>query len=132
LFPELPRFADSETQTLDENRQRLIKMLESEPEFASDKALENWKNMEPLTIEEIITKSNTDFDLYAGDLEYKRHDHENIHAVGLFKKGTQTKHGIVRRVYNNGEVYEGMYYNNQLHGYARVLKNNGDQFEGMY
>ena len=51
---------------LPNNQKKMASILIAEPEMlydASEKGLNTWKSLKPLTIEEILTKSKTDLNL---------------------------------------------------------------------
>lgn len=77
-------------------------------ENASLKGVENWRKLGPLTVEEIIEKSNLGMDLDDEDLEFKRVDGPNACAIGLFRSGTCEQHGIGRVIFDSGQFYECM------------------------
>ena len=89
-------------------------MLNSEPVEASENNIEQWKSLGPMTIFDIVVKSEDDymFDPYnvPGGIEYK----ENVVSgsflfSGFFKTGTSIKHGICRRVLKNDNIYESIF-----------------------
>ena len=99
---------------------------------ASKKGLNVWNSLKPLKIEEIISKSNSDIDLQDQYLEYKRVDGFKAYAIGFFRKGTKTRHGISRSVGKDGQIQEGMFKDDKLNGFARVCFKSGDYYIGQY
>ena len=98
------------------NHERVNKMLYEEPEWypnTNSKALDLWKTLRPLCLEEILEKStnleNFTFDPENSELEYKRVEYMASYAIGFFKKNSNTRHGIVRSVTKAGQLQEGMY-----------------------
>ena len=99
---------------------------------ASTKGLNTWKSLKPLTIEEILSSSNCKINLQDQYLEYKRIDGFKAYAIGFFRKGTKTRHGISRSVGKDGQIQEGMFDNDKLSGFARVCFKSGDYYIGQY
>lgn len=63
------------------------------------KALENWRKFAPLSVSDILQKSNCQLlDLDNDQLELKTICKDNEYQTGLFKKGTDRMEGIVRSV----------------------------------
>lgn len=119
---------------LSKNYAKLQELFNSEPVMfpeASTKALETWKTLEPITVEEILEKSNIDIDLESDEFEYKRKNFDNGFAEGIFKKGSDS-YGIVRAVTKYGEIYEGFIQDGKLNSYSRAFFANGNYYIGMY
>mgnify|MGYP000527511834 CR=1 FL=1 len=71
-----------------------------------------------MTISNIIGKTEDDliFNPYEVKIEYKEIDFEYYVIHGFFKEGTETPHGICRKIQNNNEyeddgIKEGMIVN---------------------
>ena len=73
-------------------------MLNSEPVGASTAALNRWRELGPLTVEDIIAKTTEEnrFIPTEHELEFRKIDVGTWYYEGLFKTGTSTEHGIVR------------------------------------
>ena len=76
---------------------------------ASVKGLNVWKSLKPLTIEDILNRSEPKMDLEDQYLEYKRIDGFKAYAIGFFRKGTKVRHGVSRSVGKDGQIQEGMF-----------------------
>jgi hypothetical protein len=70
----------------------------------SNKSLEQWKKMKPLTIEEIQKNSDYQTNLEDGNIEFKEVKAENHVSTGMFKRGTSTVEGIARRVFAHTQI----------------------------
>ena len=90
------------------------KILNKEPEWfpeAPKSNLTKWKQQGPISISEIVSKSGIDIkDLDSDDIEIKKvdYDDDGYYKYGMFKKGTEEGHGIVRYVNDDGKIYECM------------------------
>ena len=82
------------------------KIFKKEPEWfseASKHSLIKWKEQGPLSISEIVSKSKMKIkDLDSDDIEIKKVDCDNEYHNGMFKKGTEEEHGIVRKISYDG------------------------------
>lgn len=92
--------------TQENSAQKLKELLNSEPKIFNPKkpfkALETWKKLKPLALEEILLFSNKKPDhVNIIELEFKKICRERYHAIGQFIKGTSTEEGIVRIVSQN-------------------------------
>ena len=100
-------------------------MLESEPKpylNSPMRGFKDWKKRRPLKLEEIIEKSkklNDEIDINSDELEFKKVEFANRYRIGLFKKGTNKSHGVVRVVFMNGAIWEGMFKDDEFDGYGR-------------
>ena len=88
--------------------------------------------MKPISVDEILARSEITFDMEAPNLELKRADGDKSYAIGYFKKGTKTRHGIARCVGKDGQIQEGLYVEDKLNGFGRVCFKSGDHYAGLY
>ena len=113
-------------------------MLESEPQMhpnsKSDtpkRAFEVWKTLKPLSIEEVYVKSNVDFEAQSEFISFQKVDQDKSNSIGFHKIKNKQKHGLVREIYDYGEIQEGMFVDDKFNGYARILFTNGNIYIGM-
>lgn len=102
-------------------------MYGSSPQGAQTK----WQQLGPLSVSEIIIKSGVNpcmFDEH--DIEIKIVDYENHYVCGMFKKGSNCKHGIVRAVHKSGGISEFLALNDRFMGYGRQIFPTGDFYLG--
>lgn len=105
-------------------------MLSKPPEGAGYKQTELWRSMLPLTskiLHEYYAKASPDSPKpdYE-DSEFADWSERNNQCIGTRVKDSMTngrwaKTGIVRRVFKNGQINEGMFRDNLHHGLARVI-----------
>lgn len=102
---------------------------------APRQGLDNWKNLGPISISEIIEKSCEVTkllpDVPIEELEFKRVEKETYYKIGFFRRGTDVTHGIVRSVGKSGQIQEGMQRESHLNGFSRVFYEDGDIYIGM-
>ena len=56
---------------------------------------------------------------------------KKYYDYGMFRKGTKTKHGIIRQVHKSGHIYECMAINGKFCGYGRDLYTKTQYYMGM-
>lgn len=100
-----------------ENLLKCEQILEKEPEWHKDApkpGLNKWLQLGPMPINEIISKSNIDLkELNSKEIEVKFHKEVSGYEFGMFKKGTNIKHGVCRYFHNDGILVECFFRNNQ-------------------
>lgn len=98
----------------------------------SQKSLETWKKLKPLSIEEIMKHSETDLDFENSNTEIKQLRNEERSKAGQFKKGTTKLEGIGRRITRTNYIHEGQFHMDQMHGYSRLFFEDGSYYIGMF
>ncbi len=66
-------------------------------------ALNKWKKVGPLTIEEILKNSDKEMDTQ--NIEFKTISKDSYTFQGQFKKGTDKREVICRIIFNFGPIY---------------------------
>ena len=107
--------------------------LDAIPTLADPRAIAKWQEIGPMSVSTLVESIDlNDMAVEPHELEFKKQDRENVQAIGFFKKGTNTLHGLGRIVTKNGFILEGMHQKNQLNGYGRSILADGSFYEGMY
>ena len=116
--------------------QEVEQILNTTPEMyeqASKTPLDKWKSLGPLSIKEVIDKSEIDpQDLNLEEQEIKKNQFKPGCSHGMFVKGTNVVNGICRVIYKDGTIQEGMYVQAKRHGFMRIFYPDGNFFVGMY
>lgn len=97
--------------------------------FSPLAAKNTWKVLGPLTLEEIIEKTDINITkkIHSKDLELKSFD--NLHMNCL---RDETSYNGIGRWEVNSEIREGLFVNGKLNGYGRVIKCDGEIHIGAW
>ena len=107
---------------------QVASMLASPPEGAKEACLIIWRSLKPLNIEEmlkfwtLIDKNSSMMD--PDNALYAEWDEYGKKRFGMRHRSTGTRHGIVRVVEPNGNVYEATYKQGKMHGLYRWITEN--------
>ena len=86
------------------------KIFNKKPELfegSSKIALGKWESFGPISISEIVEKSSMYLqELNSPDIEIKRIDFPDSYALGMHKRGTDQRHGLVRVILKDGRIEE--------------------------
>ena len=98
-------------------------------------ALEKWKELGHIDIEEYLNKSLAFLEFDPESIEFKEIESVNdknstMKISGYFQKGTNKIMGLCRVVFSHGEIQEGIFFNSDFNGYARVIYESGDYYVG--
>ena len=94
---------------------KVQEMLNSEPKASAEKAIEKWRELGPLSIQKDFKEVNFHESVYR-DIADKS---------GMFLKGSETMHGIIRWTEARDFILESAYYQGEQHGIARYIWSDG-------
>ena len=97
---------------------------------APKEALEKWKSLGPVSIQELIDKSDIDMK------ELDNYEIKKDYTVygcfyGMFRKGTKERNGICRGVSVHGHIHEAAFVNGKLNGFGRNFYPEGHYHVGV-
>ena len=84
-------------------------MFASTPESSAEEALYTWKTLGPITLEKAEALSPEYATLFPPieEVEFRDCFMKETHKwQGSFKVDTNERHGLVRRIFDNGTIYE--------------------------
>ena len=117
-------------------KRQIEDMLKQVPELGSDKpqkALTNWKRLGPLTLEQIMERSEVPLDFDESVNYYKMESYyTGGKEYGQFRKDVVKCNGVGRAVYPDGQIYEGQFRDGKPNGYGRNLWADGQFYAGQY
>lgn len=121
------------------NRQyvsQIENMLKQVPKLDGKKqqgCLEKWKQLGPLSLEEIYKWSEIQVDFDDSQTEYQEKVFKNGQVIqGQVSKQNGKLNGISRIIYPNNVVYEGQTLDDMPEGFGRVLDASGEYYIGQY
>lgn len=82
---------------------QLLKKVPSINKNGQQNSLRSWKQLQPLTVKQILEQSNMsqDYDFEQKDIEFKKIKNMNRTIYGQFKRGTNIPHGIARIIFDS-------------------------------
>ena len=123
---------DSNMPLMSDSGNKLVNMLNTMPNSVHQHLYNAWKNFGPISFDDIIQKSQGNFDFERKDVEYKFDDRGQCYAIGQHKIGTNKLHGVGRWVNKSVWIGEGMWQHGWLSGFGRSLYLDGEYYLGMW
>ena len=97
------------------------------------KCIEMWRNLGPLSIEQIA--ENSEIPINFDEMQYEYHEKMFVNGQiiqGQFSRVSSKLNGIARIIYPNNVIYEGQTKDEMPHGFGRVLDASGEYYIGQY
>ena len=140
-FPSTDQGADDEIERKNTNQilmdqlERELSQAPSKDQGADEKCVQNWKRLKALTIDDIKKywhkaelevkrpedEQAEEFDL--SECEFTTWETNDSLYIGTRKKDSDRpiKHGVVREIMADGNIFEATFKNGQMHGIGRVI-----------